>query len=406
MIWVQESTNQPDFGRGGVLTSAKTSARPLAHMALAILGATLLLTSSLAGWPTDPPRNKTLFVSSNATIDRLSGAVALRLARPTPVAAPALVADKPWESFGLIGYHSIVRAGPRDYRLYYDTGWTIPGRTDFHRFTCLALSSDGRSWTKPQLNVSLFNGSVANNIVWPRDWRDNTHAAGTVFIDSNPSAAPDAKWKMLAQWNFDGANATSSDLAGVYLMKSADGIAFSPMFQRFSLKWSDTKNVMWWDATVQAYAVYIREDESEPQPTHACNNGGDLVSRRVGRCLIQPQHLHDFAAAGCSWYGDGGVDTRCAQPLAPGGSRGCEFWGPTYHPLKCISPNNPAGGKCKQIAACGTSSCNADGFCVVSDGTYTGPLCEGTAANGTDLVLSFDDMDGPCQDIYTNSATP
>jgi hypothetical protein len=33
--------------------------------------------------------------------------------------------------------------GPSDYRLYYDTGWTMPDRTDWVRYTCLATSVDG-----------------------------------------------------------------------------------------------------------------------------------------------------------------------------------------------------------------------------------------------------------------------
>ena len=35
--------------------------------------------------------------------------------------------------------------------------------------------------------------STANNIVWPRDYRDNTHAAGTVFVDTNPAAPATAR---------------------------------------------------------------------------------------------------------------------------------------------------------------------------------------------------------------------
>ena len=46
---------------------------------------------------------------------------------------------------------------------------------------------------KPELGLSNFNGSTKNNIVWPRDWRDNTHAAGTVFEDTNPDAPADAR---------------------------------------------------------------------------------------------------------------------------------------------------------------------------------------------------------------------
>ena len=42
------------------------------------------------------------------------------------------------------------------YRLYYDTGWTLPDRSDFHRYTCMATSADGKNWTKPNLGVATF----------------------------------------------------------------------------------------------------------------------------------------------------------------------------------------------------------------------------------------------------------
>ena len=120
------------------------------------------------------------------------------------------------------------------------------------RYTALATSTDGENWVKPNLGLANFNNSRANNLIWPLDWRDNTHAAGTVFYDENPAAPPDAKWKMVAQWT------GKSGKAGVYVLKSADGLAFSPMYDSPSLSWSDTKNVMWWDAELGKYVVYIR----------------------------------------------------------------------------------------------------------------------------------------------------
>ena len=80
-------------------------------------GAAVASESTGRRWNDDPPPNKTLFIH-NATIDRLRGSVALRLARPAQAAQPALIADKPWESFGLLGYHSIcllyTSPSPRD----------------------------------------------------------------------------------------------------------------------------------------------------------------------------------------------------------------------------------------------------------------------------------------------------
>ncbi len=253
----------------------------------------------LPRFSTDPEDFKMLFVD-NALFAELKGDLGLRRHRPSPTGEIVLRPDKPWESFGLLDYHTVLQMGPGDYRLYYDTGWTMVDKDDFHRYTCLALSTDGRNWTKPDLGLANFNGSKANNIVWPLDWQDNTHAAGTVFIDTNPSAPADARFKLVAQWTGASGN------AGVWMMKSADGIAFSPMFADRSLAWSDTKNVMWWDATLSKYVAYIRIDRAYPD-VHASDpcTVWPGPGRSVGRCLIETEQLHDWSLAGCNSAGTG-----------------------------------------------------------------------------------------------------
>lgn len=192
-------------------------------------------------WANDPAPSKHLFVD-DALFASLSGDVGLVHHRPESVGI-VLSPSEPWETYGYIGYHSVVRVPETgEFRLYYDTGWTTPDRSDFHRFTCMATSTDGVSWLKPHLGVSTFMNSSANNIVWPRDYRDNSHAAGTVFVDTNPAAPAAAKYKMVAQWNIGGV-APTTGASGVYMMSSADGISFVPMFGNRSLEWSDTKNV-------------------------------------------------------------------------------------------------------------------------------------------------------------------
>jgi hypothetical protein len=88
--------------------------------------------------------------------------------------------------------------------------------------------------------------------------------------------------------------------AGVYIMKSADGLAFKPMFTNRSLDWSDTKNVMWWDNTLGKYVAYIRIDNPSPDMhlDHPCPDPWLPAGRRVGRCLIDPSELHDWSLAG------------------------------------------------------------------------------------------------------------
>jgi hypothetical protein len=247
----------------------------------------------------DPEDYKMLFVDHELFAE-LTGDLGLRRHRPSPTGEIILRPDKPWESFGLLDYHTVIQMGPGDYRLYYDTGWTMADKDDFHRYTCLALSTDGRQWTKPNLGLANFNGSKANNIVWPLDWQDNTHAAGTVFIDTNPSAPADSRFKLVAQWTGASGN------AGVWMMKSADGIAFSPMFADRSLAWSDTKNVMWWDATLSKYVAYIRIDKAYPD-VHASTpcTVWPGPGRSIGRCLIDTEQLHDWSLAGCNSAGTG-----------------------------------------------------------------------------------------------------
>lgn len=389
----------------------------LAELACGPTNATAQLIGSRSGvlpsrFATDPPHSKSLFVD-NALFANLSGDVGLVRHRPAP-AGIVLVPDKPWETFGFIGYHTVIQAGPTDYRMYYDTGWVIPDKTDFHRFTCLATSSDGVNWSKPSLGVSTFMNSTNNNIVWPRDWRDNTHAAGTVFIDANPNAGLDAKWKMVAQWNIGGVHATTMDDAGVYVMKSPDGITFEPMFSNRSLDWSDTKNVMFWSMELQKYVAYIRVDNASPDMhvESPCRDPWLVPARRVGRCLIEADQLHDWSLAGCdSRYGTAGTDVQCSK----GPDQNCSSLGGTYEAVRCtpLAPDSSSPDSCLNYGSCGQvhATCNASGYCVVPRGPEPGPLCRSTlpylplAANGTQIVLTFDEADPSCLDIYTNSAT-
>ena len=107
------------------------------------------------------------------------------------------------------------------------------------------------------------------------------------------------------RWNIGGVHPTSMSDAGVYIMKSADGLAFKPMFTNRSLDWSDTKNVMWWDNTLGKYVAYIRIDNPSPDMhlDHSCPDPWLPAGRRVGRCLIDPSELHDWSLAGTQSIG-------------------------------------------------------------------------------------------------------
>ena len=74
---------------------------------------------------------------------------------------------------------------------------------------------------------------------------------------------------MVAQWNIGGVHPTSMSDAGVYMMKSSDGIAFEPMFANRSLDWSDTKNVMFWSRSpwaVTSFSCMGHENDFTDRP--------------------------------------------------------------------------------------------------------------------------------------------
>ena len=112
--------------------------------------------------------------------------------KPYSELKPAISPTKPWETWAVFGYNSVVTYGPGEFRMYYDCiegGGAPPGRRlgsklesgtgAVFRRICLATSSDGLSWAKPDLNVYNRNGSTANNILLE-------DSGVSVFLDGNP----------------------------------------------------------------------------------------------------------------------------------------------------------------------------------------------------------------------------
>lgn len=79
--------------------------------------------------------------------------------------------------------------------------WVLPDGVTYQNsyFTCLAVSADdGLTFTKPTLNLVEINGSKANNCIWPPGGAQAArHEPGTVFIDENPHALRDERYKMI-----------------------------------------------------------------------------------------------------------------------------------------------------------------------------------------------------------------
>ena len=80
---------------------------------------------------------------------------------PAKTGTMVVLPDKPWENL-IFAYTSVLKVSDTDYRIYYDAFGSQKNAS--HRFFCVATSTDGRVFTKPDLGLVAFQGSNATNI--------------------------------------------------------------------------------------------------------------------------------------------------------------------------------------------------------------------------------------------------
>ncbi|MEZ6071548.1 MAG: hypothetical protein R3C10_15100 [Pirellulales bacterium] len=198
--------------------------------------------------PIDIGSRRELFVDDHL-IERMTGAIELVLHHPTPREV-VVVHDAPWEGSGG-GYHTIFRDGER-YRMYYHA-WQILNDEGTavtpYRLTIGYLESpDGIHWTKPNLGLHEFDGSTENNIVWTGNKAHDLNP----FIDTNPAAAPEGRYKAIG---------LELDPHELRAYQSPDGIHWSVMKEAPIMTTGafDTQNVAFWDDARGEYRAYIRD---------------------------------------------------------------------------------------------------------------------------------------------------
>ena len=238
-------------------------------------------------YPIDIGQRLELFIDDHL-ISRMHG-LELRLHSPTPQEV-ALKTDRPWEG-NACGMISVFQDEGK-YRMYY-RGWQIMESTE-HRTgpecTCYAESDDGIHWERPELNLVEFDGSTANNILLGRDERFGLHTL-TPFKDTNPAPAGDARYKSWAiggNPNHEGPRSTPGS-KGLFAMKSADGIHWSPAKDEPVLTCGrfDSHNVCFWDEVIGKYRSYHRNWlESEDYTAHEDAAPGIVRGSRTQRDLL------------------------------------------------------------------------------------------------------------------------
>ncbi len=226
------------------------------YFSIAVLSANLL---SAGGEPIDIGSRLELLVDRHL-IDELSGAARQVMHHPTPRDV-VIKFDSPWEGSSC-GYHSIVTDGDR-YRMYYrswQTTWLDDGSyiRPHGLYLCYAESRDGIHWEKPELGLIEFEGSKKNNLVMHPGMCGTHVDAGhvTVFKDSNPNCAAEARYKALG-WSW-----AKGEPFGLLAFASSDGLRWSLMQREFVISEPgtfDSQNLAFWDTVRGEYRSYFRD---------------------------------------------------------------------------------------------------------------------------------------------------
>jgi hypothetical protein len=163
--------------------------------------------------------------------------------------------DKPWEG-PFSGYVTALHDSLiGEYRIYYRGHWPALARGRRYPFShagqclCLATSSDGIHWHRPELNLHPLPDAARNNILL-LDQFPHTHNF-TPFLDARPDVPEHERYKALAGGEPE---------AGLVAYASADGIHWQLLYPEpvMTGEGFDSMNVSFWSVHEQCYVAYVR----------------------------------------------------------------------------------------------------------------------------------------------------
>ena len=196
--------------------------------------------------------------------------------------------DKPWEG-GLSAYVSILKDGDQ-YRMYYRGGGDL-----VREYTCLARSKDSIQWERPKLGLIEFEGSKDNNIIWTG--KDKAYCEShnfSPFIDRNPTAKPDQRYKAVTL----GRIKTATEKKNVLLaLVSADGIHWKKLRDEPIITEGafDSHNTAFWDTVRSQYVCYLRAGQKGKKSV-ARTTSKDFIHWTTPELLdfgdTEPEHLY------------------------------------------------------------------------------------------------------------------
>jgi len=213
--------------------------------------AALTVTLMQAGRPAVP----ILFVDAGV-IQSLKDA-SLRLHSPEPREV-AIRFDRPWEGKES-GYVTVMKDHEGRFRMYYRGGGEHT-----REVTCLATSIDGVAWEKPHLGLYEYGGSKANNIVYSVSAPSYMECHNfTPFLDLNPSASSDARYKAVAMGRAY-PPVTADRQKALMALGSPDGIHWKHLAEKAVIRQGsfDSQNTAFWDPNRREYVCYLRDSKN------------------------------------------------------------------------------------------------------------------------------------------------
>lgn len=223
-------------------------------MALALSIPALAQQAQLSEAAVDIGRRLELFVDG-WLIDTMKGAT-LELHHPTPREA-VITFDEPCEG-NTSTYVCVFRDGDICRAYYRGTHFDWKTRKGTHpQFACYAESRDGIHWVKPKLGLYEFQGSKANNIVWP-----SSHNFSP-FRDTNPDCKPGCQYKALG-----------GGKGGLLAYGSPDGIHWKLMHDAAVITRGafDSQNLAFWDEVRGRYVDFHRMGRKGTRDIMTCTS--------------------------------------------------------------------------------------------------------------------------------------
>ncbi|MCH2133126.1 MAG: hypothetical protein MK116_05180 [Phycisphaerales bacterium] len=205
---------------------------------------TVLVLSDVHGTEARIIRSDRQLLVDHHLIDTMDG-VRLELGAPRDE-GPVFHFDEPWEG-PFCGYSTVIQDGDR-YLLYY-RGLPEAGADGTSReVTCVATSTDGVTWSRPELDLFEVDGSRQNNVVLA-DAAPVTHNFSP-FLDTRAGVAAEHRFKGLGGNEHTGLIAYVSPDGLHWTRLQDDPVVTGGMF--------DSQNVAFWSDAEQQYVCYLR----------------------------------------------------------------------------------------------------------------------------------------------------